>query len=129
MLSMAATEARLMIETTFLATSEKLWPGAASTFGNPRSSSAQNRAKNPSIAARPPGVICEPLPAVPQSRDFSQITPGGLRAVLPDHEHLGRIVKMGVKTGQPLVLHQHEEPLLGQISRHRGIKAARPILD
>ena len=30
-----------MIETTFFATSEKLWSAACSTFGGPRSSSAQ----------------------------------------------------------------------------------------
>ena len=42
-----------MIDTTFLATSEKLWPSPCSTFGGPRSSSAQKSAKKRSIAARP----------------------------------------------------------------------------
>ena len=52
-----------MIETTFRATSEKLWPSARSTFGGPRSSSAQNSAKNRSIAARPSGVRRSPRAA------------------------------------------------------------------
>jgi hypothetical protein len=38
--SIAATEARLMIDTTLAATSEKLWPFGCSTFGGPRSSPA-----------------------------------------------------------------------------------------
>ena len=42
-----------MIDTTLRATSEKLKPGACSTFGGPRSSSAQKPAKKRSIAARP----------------------------------------------------------------------------
>ena len=58
--SSAATEARLMIETTFRATSEKLWPGACSTFGGPRKSSAQNCGKNCSMAARPSAVRRSP---------------------------------------------------------------------
>ena len=52
-----------MIDTTFAATSEKLKPGACSTFGGPRSSSAQNDAKNPSIAARPSAVRRSPRAA------------------------------------------------------------------
>ena len=38
----SATEARLMIETTFLATSEKLCPGACKILGGPRNSPAIN---------------------------------------------------------------------------------------
>ena len=52
-----------MIDTTFLATSEKLWPAACSTFGGPRNSSAQYSAKNRSIAARPSGVRRSPRAA------------------------------------------------------------------
>ena len=37
-LSTAATEARLMMETTFFATSEKLWPSPNRTLGGPRNS-------------------------------------------------------------------------------------------
>ena len=39
--SIAKTLDRLMIETTFFATSEKLWGGALRTFGEPLSSLAQ----------------------------------------------------------------------------------------
>ncbi len=49
-----------MIETTLRATSEKLKPGACSTFGAPRNSSAQKTAKNRSITARPAGVRKSP---------------------------------------------------------------------
>ena len=52
-----------MIEITFRDTSEKLWPAACSTFGGPRNSSAQNSAKNVSIAARPSGVRRSPRAA------------------------------------------------------------------
>ena len=51
--STAATEARLMMETTFLATSEKLWPSPNSTLGGPRNSFGMKRRKNASIASRP----------------------------------------------------------------------------
>jgi hypothetical protein len=53
---MARTLARLMIETTLRATSEKLWPGLSSTFGGPLIRPANVVAKKFSIAARPSGV-------------------------------------------------------------------------
>src|SRR5258706_2103743 len=43
----------------------------------------------------------------------AQIATGGFRALFPEHEHLRSIVKMRIEPCQPLVLHQHEEPLLG----------------
>ena len=49
-----------MIEITFFDTSEKLWPSALHTFGGPRNSSAQNSAKNRSIAAHPAAVRRSP---------------------------------------------------------------------
>ena len=52
-----------MIEITFRATSEKLWPAACSTLAGPRNSSAQNSAKNVSIAARTSGVRRSPRAA------------------------------------------------------------------
>ena len=104
-----------MIETTFFATSEKLWPGASRIFGGPRNSSAQKRAKKASMAARPAA-----LPRPPLRR---------LGAVFAHGEALGGIVEMRVETGQPLVLHQHEKALLGQIGGRRGRKSARPVLD
>ena len=42
-----------MMETTFFATSEKLWPSPNSTLGGPRSSFGMKRRKNASIASRP----------------------------------------------------------------------------
>ena len=52
-----------MIDTTLAATSEKLKPGACSTFGGPRNSSALNDEKNRSIAARPSAVRRSPRAA------------------------------------------------------------------
>ena len=54
--SSAATEVWLMIETTLLATSEKLWPLACRIFGAPCSSSAKEVAKKFSIPARIAGI-------------------------------------------------------------------------
>ena len=42
-----------MMETTFFATSEKLWPSPNSTLGGPRNSVGMKRRKNASIASRP----------------------------------------------------------------------------
>ena len=52
--SIAATLARLMIETTFRATSEKLWPLPTRTFGRSAQFLGMKlAAKNRSTAARP----------------------------------------------------------------------------
>src|SRR5579884_3936 len=40
----------------------------------------------------------------------TQITAGDFHAILPDHKHLRRVVKTGVETRKPFVLHQHQEP-------------------
>ena len=52
-----------MIETTLLATSEKLWPSARRIFGAPCSSSAKEVAKKFSIPARPLSVRRSPRAA------------------------------------------------------------------
>jgi hypothetical protein len=52
-----------MIETTLLATSEKLWPLACRIFGAPCSSSAKEVAKKFSIPARPLSVRRSPRAA------------------------------------------------------------------
>ena len=49
----AATEARLMIETTFFDTSEKLWFWPLNTFGGPRNAFGMKRRKKASISSRP----------------------------------------------------------------------------
>ena len=53
-----------MIDTTFLATSEKLWSvGRCSTLGGPFRSSGMKRRKNASIASRPSLVRRSPRAA------------------------------------------------------------------
>ena len=52
-----------MIDTTFLATSEKLWPSPNSTLGGPRNSSGMKRRKKASIASRPSFVRKSPAAA------------------------------------------------------------------
>ena len=102
--SIAATEARLMIETTLAATSEKLWPSACSTFGGPRSSAGMKRRKNASIASRPSSV--------------REVAARGLAAVVADDERVASRRRSGCRScGQPLVAHQHQEAGLGQIAR------------
>jgi hypothetical protein len=54
-----------MIETTFFATPEKLWPGLETTFGAPFNSLVKFCAKNPSIAPRPCAVSRSPRLAIP----------------------------------------------------------------
>ena len=39
------------------------------------------------------------------------------------------MIEDGAQLSQPLVTHQHEEVLLGQVGRHRWIKTARAVLD
>ena len=84
--SSAATEARLMIETTFCATSEKLWPAACSTFGGPRSSSAQNSAKN----------------RLDRGAAFrrAKVAAGGLAVLRADGQRMARLVEGGAQLGQ-----------------------------
>jgi hypothetical protein len=102
-----------MIETTLRATSEKLKPGACSTFGAPRNSSAQKIAKNRSIAA-----TCARLQA---ARD--------LTALLLDGERVARVVEACAQPRQPLVAHQHQVALLGLMAGRSGVETGRPVLD
>ena len=69
--STAATDARLMIETTFLATSEKLWPCAEQHLGRPaqllRHEAAEERLdRQPSFLAAQVAARC--LAAFPMDR-------------------------------------------------------------
>ena len=98
-----------------MATSEKLWPGASRIFGGPRNSSAQKRGEE-AFDGRAAGGAAE-------------VAAGRLGAVFAHGEALGGIVEMRVETGEPLVLHQHEKALLGQIGGRRRIEAARAVLD
>ena len=88
-----------------MATSEKLWPGACSILGGPRSSSAQKPAKKCSIAARPSGVRRSPRAAS--------------RAVLSDGQRMAGVVKAGAQPRQALVAHQHQEALFRTDRRAR----------
>jgi hypothetical protein len=120
--SSPATDARLMMDTTLRATSEKLWPAAWSTFGGPRSSSAQNAAKNRSTAARPSGVRRSPRTA---SRPSAVIASVWVFLIEGDAQRR-----------QAPVTHQHEKSALGQIGgmrrgrsrtgRSRWRRAGRP---
>jgi hypothetical protein len=50
-------------------------------------------------------------------------------AVFADHEHLRGVVEAGVEPGQPFILHQHQEPLLGQVAGRRRVKTSGAVLD
>src|SRR5581483_5268438 len=46
-----------------------------------------------------------------------------------DGQGMACLVVIGAQCGQPLVAHQHQEALLGEIGRSRGVEAGGPILD
>ena len=102
-----------MIETTFLATSEKLWPELMSSFGGPFSSAAKFSAKNRSIAAvrRCEACLCHH------------------RAVPADSQDVGFVFEPAAQAGQPLVAHQHQKDGLGHPGRRLRIETAWAILD
>ena len=115
MFSMARTLARLMIETTLRATSEKLWPGLVSTFGGPLIWPANRTEKNCSIAARPCGGF--------------EVALGRDRAVVADGQHVAGIVEMGLQRRQPFVPLQHQEMRLCQPFGFRRIEARGAVFD
>ena len=52
------------------------------------------------------------------------------RAAFPlDRQRMARLVIVGVQRGQPLIAHQHQEALLGEIGRPRRVEAAGAVLD
>ena len=104
-----------MIDTTFLATSEKLWPSPNSTLGGPRSSSGMKRRKKASIASRP--------------SLRAQVAARCLAALPMDGQRVAGLVVVGAQRGQPLVAHQHQEALLGEIGGCRRIEAGGAVLD
>ena len=103
------------METTFLATSEKLWPLPERTFGGPLIA--------PAIAGRE-----EPLDGGAAFGGF-EIALRGDRAVLADGQDIARIVEMGVQRRQPFVPHQHQEIGLRHPFRVGGIEAAGAVFD
>ena len=113
--SSAATDARLMIEITFRATSEKLWPSARSTLGGPRNSSAQYSAKNRSMAARPSGG--------------AQVAARGLAVLGADRQRVACLVESRSQLREAGVPHQHQELLLGQIGGVGRVEAGGAVLD
>ena len=104
-----------MIDTTLLATSEKLWPSACRIFGGPRSSSAQ---------------ICG-------EEVFDRGAAVGGAQVAADRSARQCVIvsmwlvwsKRGAQAREPLILHQHQEVRLRQIGGRRGIEAGRAVLD
>src|SRR5262245_50571737 len=109
MFSMAATEARLMIETTLRATSEKLAPSRK----NLRRPAQLPRAEG-GEEVLDGGAACQ----------RREVALDGLHAGRADRQHLRRIVEMGSEPRQPLVAHQHEEPHLRQVARLCRIEPA-----
>ena len=96
-------EARLMIETTLAATSEKLWPSACEHLGRAaqlrRHEAAEERLdREPALLGR-------------------QVAARKLAALAADGQDVARVVIAGVERRQPLVAHQHQELGLRQIAR------------
>src|SRR5262249_49209923 len=104
-----------MIETTLCATSEKLKPGACSTFGAPRNSSATEDREEAFDGRAAFGR--------------AQVAAHGLTALRFDRERVVCVVEAGAQPGQPLVAHQHQIALLGLMTRCGGVEAGRPVLD
>ena len=71
--SIAATEARLMIDTTLAATSEKLWPARLQHLGRPAQLVGMKRRKNASIASRPSGSRGRRAPPRGRRRDDERV--------------------------------------------------------
>jgi hypothetical protein len=59
----------------------------------------------------------------------TQITSRCLLAFGADAEHMACFVEPGAKLGEAGVAHQHQEALLGEVSRLRGIEAGGAVLD
>ena len=112
---MALTLPRLMMETTFLATSEKLWPPPERSFGGPLSSPAKFAAKNASMAARPAAVSRSP------SRDHVAVPANG--------QDVAFVLVMRPQSRQPLIAHQHQVKGLVQPGGLGRIEAAGAVFD
>ena len=117
--STAATEARLMMDTTFLATSEKLWL-ARTEFG--RTAPWAARAIHSRNSRRRTPRSRRGLAACASRRG----RPRGLRL---DDERVGRLVIVGAQRRQPLIAHQHQETNFGEVGGGGGIEAAGAVLD
>ena len=104
-----------MMETTFLATSEKLWPCAGQHLGRPaqfvRHEAAEERFD------RQPAFLCAQVAA----RRFAPL--------VPDRQRMARLVVIGAQAGQPLIAHQHQEAGFGEISGCGAVEAGRAVLD
>ena len=104
-----------MIDTTFLATSEKLWPSPSEHLGRP---------------AQFVGAIFR-QEAFDRRAAFrcAQIAARG-RAPLPmDGQGMACLVVIRMQRRQPLVAHQHQKALLGEIGGRRRVEAAGAVLD
>ena len=104
-----------MIETTFRATSEKLWPPPNSTLGGPFRSLGKIRRE-------------KLLDGGPALRRF-QVAARSLPPVFLNGQEMGAILETGPQSRQALVAHQHQEMGFWQPCRRRGIKAARAVFD
>src|SRR4029077_2530586 len=127
-----------MIETTLRATSEKLKPGAYSTRGAPRSSSAQNSAKKRSIVARPSGVCRSPRAASRPSSSIASVRSASSRRERKrasrasqgsDRQRAVRALDAGAQPGQPRVAHEHQIALFGLVAGGGVIEAGWSVLD
>ena len=59
----------------------------------------------------------------------AQVAARGFALAEPDAEHVGLVVERGAQAGEPLVLHQHEKMLLGEIGAPDRVEAGRSVLD
>ena len=97
-----------MMETTFFATSEKLWPLAKKNLRRPAQFAWHETAEE--------GFDRQPAFFGPQIAAY------GFAAFPVDRQRMARLVIVGAQRRQPLVTHQHQETLLGEIGRRRRVE-------
>ena len=111
MVSIAATDARLMIETTLAATSEKLWPSALQHLRRARAARRHEAAEE--RLDREPAFL------------GGEIAARGLAALAADRQACRSRRRSGCERREPLVAHQHQELGLRQIVRARPDRSRR----
>ena len=99
------------METTFLATSEKLWH-RLQHLGGPRNSAGMNRRKNASIASRPSLV---------------RRSPRAPRGPPADRERMDLLRRSSPQLRQAVVAHQHQEAVLGKRRGGGRVEAEGPF--
>jgi hypothetical protein len=114
MFSMARTLARLMMETTLRARSEKL----ARAFQHLR------RTLDPAGKGRGEEVL-----DCPPALGGAQVALGHDMAVVVNGEDVGRIIELGPQAGQPSIPHQHQEVRFRQPFRLGRVETGGAVLD